>query len=324
MGSCPTVFPHLITMYPKLPFLFHPYFLWELPGWGVLYRWLQIHGIDNVNHRWRDAPTVVCRGKHHHYKMRLRLCDDIDRATFFLGRNCDLEIQLLLNELLKEGDTFLDIGANVGRTTLHAARCVGISGRVIAVEPQPECCERIREGILDNGLKHIEVHNVAAGESEETLELKLLGGGTVMATLSIDEKVDGPNVRAAIQVAVVPLDQRIPADLPGRLIVKTDVEGFELYALRGLQQSIRRYRPTILTEVDPRFLVRAGVDALQLFDFLHDNGYSGYVIGLGRNWLRRPLLSLRPVETPEELDGDIDVVWVANDANHFDPAPWIQ
>jgi FkbM family methyltransferase len=311
-------------MYPRLPFVFRFYFLWELPGWGHLYRWLKIPGVDNNNEKWRGAPTLVCRGKYHHYKMRLRLADDLDRDTYFLGRYYDLEIQLLLNVLLRPADSFLDIGANVGRATLHAARCVGPNGRVIAIEPQPECCEKIREAARDNNLTHIEVHEFAAGDKEETLDLMVLGGGTIMAALAIDEHVDRPNVREVIQVSVVPADRLTPSDLPGRLAVKIDVEGFELYALRGLQETIRGYRPTILTEFEPRYLARAGVDAEQLFEFFHNNGYSGYLIGLTRNWLRRPTLSLRPVSAPSELGGEIDVVWIAADAGHFDPSPWIQ
>ena len=55
--------------------------------------------------------------------MRLNLADDMDRITYFLGRGYyDLAVQLLLDSILKPGDTFIDIGAvNVGMTMLSIA-----------------------------------------------------------------------------------------------------------------------------------------------------------------------------------------------------------
>ena len=309
-------------MAPKLPYLFRPYFLAELPGWGVIYHKLGIHGKDNVDPRWRDAPTKVIRGKHHGYRMRLRLNDDIDRDTYFLGRYYDLEIQLLLNELLSPGDTFLDIGANVGRTTLHGASRVGETGSVIAIEPQPECCARIEEAIADNGLSHVVVHNLAAGEHEEELELKILGGGTIMASLAIDEDVDRADVREVITVPVVPLDTIVPDEFPGTLSIKIDVEGFEVYALRGLEKTLATHQPVVITEVVHHQLARADSSTRELFDFFGDKGYAPYEIGLTTTTLRRSLLRLTPLAGPDDIDFEADVCWVPKSGT-FDPSPWV-
>ena len=183
---------------PILPFLFRPYIWRELPGWGRLYQWLKIGGIDNVNPVWRNAGTYSARGKRHGYLMKLDLRDDIDRCAFFLGRYYDLDMQLLLDHLLKPGDTLLDVGANVGHTTLHGASLVGPSGRVISVEPQPKCCASLQEKLAMNGITHVEVHNVGLADKEDTLTLKIPGGGTIMASFAIDEQQDRPLVRQEI------------------------------------------------------------------------------------------------------------------------------
>ena len=49
--------------YPRLPFLFRPYLMRELPGWGKLTHLLDINGIDNVIPRWRTAPKRTIRGR---------------------------------------------------------------------------------------------------------------------------------------------------------------------------------------------------------------------------------------------------------------------
>ena len=124
---------------------------------------------------WQDAPTRLMRGKEHGYKMRLHLADDMDRMTYFLGRNIDSDIQRMLDSILRPGDTFVDVGANVGRTTLHGAARVGPEGRVFSFEPQPECCERIREAIADNNIKHVTLHNVGLSDAPSDLKLKEIG-----------------------------------------------------------------------------------------------------------------------------------------------------
>jgi hypothetical protein len=75
--------------------------------------------------------------------MELDLSDDGERSVYFLGRNYDLENQLTLGAVLKPDDIFIDGGANIGMTSLHAARRVGEAGRVFTFEPQPPCAERI-------------------------------------------------------------------------------------------------------------------------------------------------------------------------------------
>jgi hypothetical protein len=137
--------------------LVRPYTVREMPGWGRLIDALGINGIDNTNPRWRRVPTVLARGKAHGYLMELDLSDDLERATYFVGRNYDLDIQLLLDVLLKPGNTFLDIGANVGMTTLHGASRVTSEGRVIAFEPQAACCRKIK--------RHLELNSIQLDSS---------------------------------------------------------------------------------------------------------------------------------------------------------------
>ena len=55
----------------------------------------------------------------------------------------EIEIVALLRELLRPGDTFVDVGANIGYLSCVAAGLVGPSGRVISFEPAPGCFSRL-------------------------------------------------------------------------------------------------------------------------------------------------------------------------------------
>jgi len=68
----------------------------------------------------------------------------LDRADCSVAKeiierhHCEPEVTKLLEKLIEPGQTFVDIGANVGYFTLRGSRLVGPTGRVIAVEPFSE------------------------------------------------------------------------------------------------------------------------------------------------------------------------------------------
>jgi FkbM family methyltransferase len=305
--------------YPLLPFLFRPYLKRELPGWGKLTNLLGINGIDNLNPRWRTAPKRTIRGKVHGYLMELDLSDDGERGVYFLGRYYDLENQLTLDAVLKSGDTFIDGGANIGMTTLHAARRVGEAGRVFAFEPQPPCAEKIQKHLANNHLTQIVLHKVGLSNKAAQLTLNVPGGGSIMANFST--VAEGSIVREQYSCSLIRGDDLVRGQIVGDLMIKLDIEGFELFALRGLEETIARHRPPILTEVVPHQLRRAGADEHQLFAHLHEREYRAHAIL--RKKSRRPVLALRPIERPEDLGEIFDVLWVPRSGSHFDPTPYL-
>jgi FkbM family methyltransferase len=210
--------------------------------------------------------------------------------------------------------------------TLHAASKVAPLGRVIAFEPQPQCCRKLRKNLELNDIKHVELHNCGLAERKDKLELKVLGGGSIMSSFCVDETAS-TSVRERIEVDVHRGDDFVFDRVAGNLTLKADVEGYELYVLRGLENTIARYRPPILVEINPSFLLRAGTKADELFAFFHDRGYTGYWVSLHKRGRlappgsHRPTFALRPFSTPKELSGEQEVLWLPEEQRHFDPAP---
>jgi FkbM family methyltransferase len=288
--------------------LFRPYIYRELPGWSRLLRLLNIAGIDNTNPLWRDAPTRLIVGKRHGYLMELDLRDDLERITYFMGRYYDIDIQILIDTLLKPGDTFLDIGANIGMTTLHAARRVGRAGKVISFEPQPACCKKIRRNLHINDIEHVELHAVGLSDQDAELVLKILGGGSIMACF-------GENIHDAREEIRVPVrrgDDLVRGKIVGGLTVKIDVEGFELFALKGLRETIRKYRPPIIAEVIPHHLKRAGCDVADVFEFFHALDYRGHQIEPKKKYrFEKPVCLLKQIDSLSEIQmSGADILWL--------------
>jgi len=148
------------------------------------------------------------------------------------------EILRLLPELLGAGDAMVDVGANVGILSARAARLVGESGRVVAVEPSQRCLEDLR--LVVGGMSNVTIVEAALGPVNGIAHLT---GWDNPDHRGLGTAVDGH--RAGIEenwyegaVAEVPqlrLADVLDEYLPGRevALLKVDVEGYEPAVLAG-------------------------------------------------------------------------------------------
>jgi FkbM family methyltransferase len=143
--------------------------------------------------------------------------------------------QTSLEGLLGEGDTFWDVGANVGFYSLLAARLVGPRGRVVAIEPVPRNLRYLHRHIGINALENVAVVEAAAGERE----------GTARFTESAGNAQNHFSDGGPLVVPVVTLDGLLATFPPPRAL-KIDIEGAEHLALEGARTLLQVHRPGIL------------------------------------------------------------------------------
>lgn len=148
----------------------------------------------------------------------------------------------VLEKLLPDGGVLLDVGAHVGRWGLRLA---GQASRVVAVEANPATAAVLRFHIGLNGLTNVDVIEGAAWDTETVMRLEdphdqVTGGST---RVFVDEDAGGVLAR--------PLDDwladQVP-DLDRMDLVKLDVEGADLHALRGMAGTLARFRPMLFIE----------------------------------------------------------------------------
>jgi FkbM family methyltransferase len=167
-------------------------------------------------------------------------------------------LQEALVEMLRPGDVFYDVGANVGFFTLLAARLVGPRGAVLAFEPDPRNAEVLRSNVALNGLANVEVFERAVAETTGRRRFAIVEStASHLADHGTDEKTT--------VVDVVSLDDLDGASGPRPpTVIKLDIEGAEVDALHGAAHLIARHRPVIICEVHHtetevrRFLQAAG------------------------------------------------------------------
>jgi len=182
----------------------------------------------------------------------------------------------VLHKCLREGDSFIDVGANHGSYALIALQLVGSAGRIIAFEPQPRLAEVVCESLRANGAGNWTVHQLACSDKDGSATFVIPAWQSGSASLFARE-TDAFALGRTIEVRTAPLDSVIDrSSLGGRVVLKMDVEGSELAALRGARQLIKSCQPTILLEVNPTTAAAAGYGVRTLIGLLSEFGYESF------------------------------------------------
>jgi FkbM family methyltransferase len=159
--------------------------------------------------------------------------------------------------LVKEEDVCLDIGANLGLTTLLLAT-LAPRGQVYAFEPNPTTFEMLKRNITQNGATQVSCHNLALSSASGSLrfwsnEKALACSFAIRAEDSATAEVFSD----FITVPAISVDDFVAQVGLNRLdFIKIDVEGFELDVLAGCADVLRRFRPTIFVEFNSNTLIR--------------------------------------------------------------------
>lgn len=174
-----------------------------------------------------------------------------------------------LDNLLKPGMVFVDAGANDGYYTLFAARKVGASGKVIAVEPSSRERINLRRNVERNGFDNVRIVTEALGASAGEAHLSLAhykhSGHNTMGSFAHDDVTAArpEHVRVETLDAIV---QRLA--LPRVDVIKIDVEGAEANVISGGHQTLKTMQPILLMELSDRALRAQGNSAEELLTVL--------------------------------------------------------
>jgi FkbM family methyltransferase len=150
-----------------------------------------------------------------------------------------------LAKTLRTGMTVIDVGANFGYFTLLMADAVGHTGKVIAIEPNPQTVSLLRETIELNGFaQHTEIVASAAASDTGRAFLYIPTGEPKNSALVSSDQLSGGET---VEVRTFPLDN-FASTLERLDLIKIDAEGGELSIVAGMRELIAKFRPTIILE----------------------------------------------------------------------------
>jgi FkbM family methyltransferase len=143
----------------------------------------------------------------------------------------------------------LDVGANVGFTTVHLARRVR-RGVVHAFEPSPAAYRALRRTVLRHGLENVVTHPLALGATDATLEMvtPVEGSARLPALTHVAGESEAVGERFRAECRALDGMAEFLAGPPVRA-VKIDVEDHEYEVLTGAKRLIATHRPLLFCEL---------------------------------------------------------------------------
>jgi len=191
-----------------------------------------------------------------------------------LRGNFEPECTSLITKLIKQGDIVFDIGANFGWYSCYFAQLVGTSGKIHVFEPT-NVIEELKRNIELNGFTERLVFNKVAlsdeeGEATLFVPIKL---GTAFASLR-KHNSESREKFFEIKVPIRKLDNYCKKEKVSRIdFMKIDVEGNELYVLKGAENVLEKFSPIIMLEIQHCHTRLFGYTPEDLLNFLDKFGY---------------------------------------------------
>ncbi|UKT64383.1 FkbM family methyltransferase [Pedobacter mucosus] len=235
-------------------------------GQFKLFLWL-------YNRKWLKKISTVTSPIIGNFKVNINTKNYIEACIYYTG---DYEAYLKdhFKKLIKQGDIVLDIGANIGFHSLYFAELAGVNGLVLAFEPIEVNFSALQQNTTLNNFRQITIVN------------KALGNENSQMNIHIDNYTQNPGafnlMEAGIKNTIVECirgdDYLIANHIQKIDFIKVDVEGFELEVIKGLSESIQKFKPIIVFEYDQDYQSKLNINPKEIFNLLTDFSYQFFVI----------------------------------------------
>lgn len=211
-----------------------------------------------------------------------------------LGKNSPVyEYPRFLKNLVRRGDTVIDIGANLGYYARIMCRLAGPQGKIYAVEPVKPILKVLKRNL--RGCGNVEIMPYALGREDKCI---LLGNdssryaGYMGTGRNYVLNDDDEYTRAEIEFAAeMRRGSELFAGLERLDFIKCDIEGYETVVIPEMSSVIEKFLPLALVET-------GGANRRTITGLFFGWGYSGYILENGR---------LVPMD---DAEGDKDIVFI--------------
>jgi FkbM family methyltransferase len=207
-----------------------------------------------------------------------RIDKGVERDLYYYG-TYERGILEFMDAFLKNGDMFIDIGANIGLMSIHASYAVGKEGKVYSFEANPETAVILNKNLSLNGISNVDVQQYALGASRSTGRIysnwHINRGGASLIQPSVDSN--------SFEIEINRFDEVMRTkSIPSIKLVKIDVEGFELEVLKGFGEILTRDNaPALIVECSDRG--SSSVTPEELYRYIvKANGYRIFKLKRGK------------------------------------------
>ncbi len=227
-----------------------------------------------INHKikslFASSTVKIKAGPLQGYRISL-----LSGSGFISGNYEPEKTDVILNNV-KTSDIVLDVGAHIGYFTMLMAKLVGGSGHIYSFEPRPLNYKMLENNIKTNKLTNVTIKTLAIGNKTGKVNFDATTG-TGTGHISKDGN---------ITVEITTVDKFCKDENITPSFIKIDIEGGEVEALKGAEQTIENYKPKILLATHGDKLDR------ECEVWMQAKGYTGKDIN--------------------QLKGDKETIWIHN------------
>jgi len=216
-------------------------------------------------------------------EMSVILPEDVSSNIWRYG-SFEEDVCLFMLNSLQKGMTFIDIGAHFSFFTLLGSYLVGREGKVLAFEPTPTTYQQLLKNVINHSeYPNVETYNYAA-YSEDT-EVKFYDYGLENSAYNSIfglRKIDNSSIRKnEIIVKARRIDDIISDKKINSInLIKIDAESSEIHVLKGMMQTLKTYKPSIILETGD-FAINGVPESKEMITWLQQMNYSPYEVRNG-------------------------------------------
>lgn len=178
-------------------------------------------------------------------------------------------------KLLKAGDVYLDVGANIGYYSLIASRLLGEQGKVISYEPDATNFALLQRNILHNHCHNVQAVNAALADENSQGQLFLSADN-----LGDHRIYPAEEQRNSQSITLYNGAEHVSQFSQHLDFIKVDTQGAEYFVIKGLMPLIEKNAEHLhmIVEICPYGIRKSGAHGLDLLALLEQTGLEFFII----------------------------------------------
>jgi FkbM family methyltransferase len=205
-------------------------------------------------------------------------CFDVRSHLFkrlILQKYYEPELAKLCVTYINPTKDVIDVGANIGLFSVLFGKIVDDSRKVLSIEPTKNALSRLLKNIEINGVKEkVSVFNGVASDIGGTISIKTIVGKEEYSSIgnALHPVIDSETY-VMEQVKSKTVDELVLEHSVEPGFIKVDVEGCEHMVFGGCQETLKKYRPVIISELSDFLLAKNGSSSKKVIQLIEQHGY---------------------------------------------------
>jgi FkbM family methyltransferase len=184
----------------------------------------------------------------------------------------------------------IDVGANIGLYTILYSKLISENNKVLSIEPVPEALIYFKKNLENNKCNNnVILYEGAATIGEGVININTIPGNIEYSSIgSIVHNAVKNMDSISIKVNSNSIDNLVLINNLNPGFIKIDAEGAEYSILAGCQNTLEKYKPVILFELDDKLLEEHGANSTSVLKILEKFGYKLINVNKPNNNIKYP------------------------------------